>query len=342
MRLRRPNIAVSTIAVLALVGCVTGGGNRSSNSADELRAQLVLTDEQQAQLASYRALEEGAVLVDELQAIPAEVYEIDPYTQSYEGYLILRLLGLFDQLSLADQYEFIVALFRDIPNPVVFGAPVRNIVVGQWYDNDEPLIVHVTLAFSGNDEITLPAIVTAFNSQEGIRQFRHQIIRATGPAVEYPRFAQTDNGTLPVFNEQYVLNVLNSGQVSASRAAGQTDLPDFATVEDVGRRVNLTDDYLRDGDPDNDALVVPVLNEVIEDRSVPALYRVHARLQLAMYHLLAGDLQAAQLVSDEILASELMELPEVSDTELAEFARIDLPNIIAIAGALEAGDPSGL
>lgn len=335
-------ITIAALLSLAMAGCASSGGSTPSSSVDELRAQVELTEEQQAQLASYRALEEGAVLVDELQAQPAEVYEIDPYTQSYEGYRVLRLLGLFDQLSLADQYEFIAALFRDIPNPVVFGAPVRNIVVGQWYENDEPLIVHVTLAFSGDDEITLPAIVSAFNSQRGIRQFRHQAIQAAGPAVEYPRFAQSDDRVVPVFNEQYVLNVLESGQVSASRAAGRTGLPDFATIADVRQRVNLTDDYLRDGNPENDALVVPVLNEVIEDESAPALSRVHASLQLAVYYLFAGDLATAKSVSDDILASELIGLPEVSQTELAEVARIDLPNIIAIAEALETGDPSGL
>lgn len=329
MKSRKVLLALGGVLAFVVAGCASSDGPRPPR----------LTEEQEIQLESYRALQEGSLFVDELQTSPTSTYEVDPYTQSYEGYRVLRLLGLVDQLSLADQYEFIAAVFRDIPNPVVFAAPIRNIAVGQWYENDEPLIVHITLAFT-DDQI--PAIVAAFNAQRGIRQWGHQVVRFAEPAVEYPRFAQTDDRTLPVFREQYVWNVFDNGQVSASRAAGRTDLPDFSTVQDVRERVNLTDDYLRDGNPDNDAVVVPVLEAVIEDESVPALSRVHASLQLAVYHLFAGDVETAQLVSDEILASELMELPEVSETELAEVARIDLPNILAIAAALESGDPSGL
>ena len=340
MRILPIKATVGVIVVLVLAGCATSG-NSESSFLPERHPDFVLSEEQEAQLVLYKSLDAGTLLIDDLQPTPVEVFAIDPYTQSYEGYRVLRLLGLVDQLSLSDQYEFIAAMFRDIPNPATFGVPVRNIVVGQWFDNGEPLIVHVTLAFSGDAPDVNPVVVAAFNTFDGIRRTGHKHMRSEGSASEYPRFVRTDDRWVSAFAEYYTLTVFDHGQVSASGAVGQ-DLPDFATIEDVRERVNLTDAYLRDGVRENDAEVVPVLESVIVDETVAPLSRVHARMQLFTYYLFSGDLAAAQEVSDALQTWDLISEPTVVETELAEVARIDVPNILAIAAALSTGDTSQL
>ncbi len=327
-------------AVVVLAGCVTPGPQPGSTPPAQSQPEepaITLTEVEAAQLATYRAVGEE-LLIDELQPAPATTFMIDPYTQAYEGYRIIRLLGLVDRLSVAEQYAFIDALFRDLPNPVAVAEPVRNIVVGQWYTDGEPLIVHVTQAYSGD---RIPSLVAMFNTSDGIRDLGYEAMQAQGPAVEYPRFVRVDGSVRAVAREFYAIKLLENGQVSASGAVGQT-LPDFATIEDVRTRVNLTDAYLRDGVRENDTAVVPVLEAVIADETVAPLSRVHARMQLFMYYLFAGDSAAAREVSDALQTWDLMSELTVAETELAEVARIDVPNIIVIAEALASGDTSQL
>ena len=334
-------IGIALVATLiALAGCATSGPQPSSASPAQSRPEepaIALTEAQAAQLATYRAVGEELV-IDEVQPAPEATFVIDPYTQAYEGYRIIRLLGLVDRLSVADQYAFIDALFRDLPNPVAFAEPIRNIVVGRWYSDGEPLIVHVTQAFSGDQ---IPTLVAMFNTADGIRDRGYEAMQERGPAVEYPRFARVDGSLHAVAREFYAIKLLENGQVSASGAVGQ-DLPDFATIEDVRTRINLTDAYLRDGVRENDAAVVPVLEAVIGDETVAPLSRVHARMQLFMYYLFSGDLATAQEISDALQTWEIMNELTVAQTELAEVALVDLPNILAIAEALASGDTSQL
>ena len=328
------------LMLIVLAGCATTGarsGNASSAQGRAEEAAVALTEAEAAQLARYRALGEELV-VDELQPASEATFVIDPYTQVYEGYRIIRLLGLVDRLSVAEQYAFIDALFRDLPSPVAFAEPIRNIVVGRWFTNGEPLIVHVTQAFSGDQ---IPSLVAMFNTADGIRNLGYAFMQTYGPAVDYPRFVLADDRVRMVAQEFYGIKLLENGQVSASGAVGQ-DLPDFATIEDVSTRINLTDAYLRDGVRENDAAVVPVLEGVIGDETVAPLPRVHARVQLFMYYLFSGDLSAAQGVSDALQGWEIMDDRTVAETELAEVVLVDVPNILAIVEAFISGDTSRL
>jgi hypothetical protein len=327
-------------AVLVLSGCATSGTQPRSAAQAQSRPQeptITLTEAEEAQLATYRAVGEK-LLIDELQSGPDDTFAIDPYTQAYEGYRIIRLAGLVDRLSVADQYAFIDALFRDLAKPVAFAEPIRNIVVGQWYTDGEPLIIHVTQAYSGD---RIPSVVTMFNTAGGIRDLGYEAIQAQGPAVEYPRFVSVDGKVRAVAQEFYAIKLLENGQVSASGAVGR-ELPEFATIEDVRERVNLTDAYLRDGERDNDAAVVPVLEAVIADATVEPLVRVHARMQLFMYYLFSGDLAAAEEVSNAFQTWDIMSELTVAESELAEVALVDVPNILMIAEALTTGDASEL
>ena len=213
-----------TAVVIVLAGCATP--SRPKEPA------VALTEAEAALMATYRAAGRELV-IDELQSAPAATFAIDPYTQAHEGCRIIRLLGLVDRLSVAEQYAFIDALFRDLSNPVAFAEPVRNIVVGQWYTNGEPLIVHVTQAFSGD---RIPSVGALFNTGEGIRERRYEAMQEQGPAVEYPRLVRDDSGLRMIARELYAIKLLENGQVSASGAVGR-DLPDFATIEDVRMRV---------------------------------------------------------------------------------------------------------
>jgi hypothetical protein len=322
------------IALLGLIGllafsCVTTGNSSSGRQSRQTGPSL--TEEEMEQLASYKALESG-FLVDELNTLEGEVYVADPYTQAYEGYRVIRLLGLIEKLTIEEQQQFIQALFSNIPTESGAGDKVRNIVVANYYENGDPLIVHITKAFSGPNKT--PAVVAVFNTAGSIRMFGYKLIKSLGPAVDYPRFIKNSDGMKLVGKEYYSIKFLSSGQVSASSATDK-ELASFESLEDASERVNLTDNYLRDGNKENDDQVVPVLESVIADESVEPIVRVHANLQLYMYYLFRGDLAKAKEITTSLIDSELMDDSVVSGSELAEAVSNDMPTILKIVENLK-------
>ncbi len=96
-------------------------------------------------------------------------------------------------------------------------------------------------------------------------------------------------------------------------------------------KLNFTDNWLRDGNLDNDSEVFTFLTEIITKDEIPPLNKVLARMQLFMYHLFHGEVESTQTVIDELNTSGLLELPEVSETEIGILAKRDLQRILDIA-----------
>lgn len=234
-------------------------------------------------------------------------------------------------MNVKEEYEFLQALFENIPQDIPVGTPVRNVVIPRWYKNQDPLVLHVTKAY-GRDKI--PVLLILFNTPGDIREDGAEAIQKQVPAVSLPRF-KNENGKLSIdAQDYYVLSLLPDGTVTASSAVGKK-LPSFESMGEVNDRLNLTDAYLRDGDKTNDNLVLPVLNKIIADEKEKPINRTHAYFQLYMYYLFQGDLKATAATIDQLNGSRLLQNPDVEKTELADAARTELPRIQVLAAALK-------
>jgi len=298
-----------------------------------------LSEAEAARVAHYKTLTTD-VLVDELLAAGAQAafYDIDASTQAYEGYRVLQLLGLDTSLSLEQQYRAIEGLFGGIPVDLpANGAGIRNVVIGSWYRDGVPLVLQVVKLKAGPN----PAAVILFNTRDGIRRSGHAVAKLRGPAFDYPRVWEKDGGTTLEAEDYYAVTILDDGRLSASRAIGKA-LPAFETVLDAGERVNLTDDYLRDGSRENDAAALPVLQAIAGDTTVSPIVVVHAHIQLFMYYLFSGDIDAARAIAATTKGLSALDDPAVKDTEIATVARRDLDRILKIALTLGDGDAGRL
>lgn len=319
---------LATFSILGLIilltsGCASFIGGAESNDS------VPLTEQQQQRFDRYMAMD-SELLVDDVSTDSADVLQLDPYSRAYEGYRVLTMLGLDDILNDEQQLEFVRALFHNLPSDVQVGMEIRNIAVNEWYDDGEPLIVHLTQAYAGEQ---IPTLVLIFNTMPYLREFGIDLIQAAGPGVEYPHLARTETGFKLIGHETYTILLMENAQVSASSAVTK-DLPSFDEMESPNERVNLTDDYLRDGDRSNDDLVVPVLQDVIEDESVEPVFRIHGGMQLFMYYLLSGDLDAAGRAVEEIRTSPLLEDESVKGSDIARAAVNEPEAILEIAIAL--------
>lgn len=319
------------VAVLVvLTGCITIGPDTDKDKDDHA---FPLTVEQYEQLESYRKINRE-IEVDDFVDYEQPIRYINPYTQAYEGYRILRLFGLHRALTLPARYECIRALYSAVPARLVVGAPVRNIVVPGWFNSGDPLILHVSQAYTPSQQ---PVIVVLANTASGIRKHGYSIIQRLDPAVDYPRFVDTGTSYAVIANEQYATVLFPDGRVSASSAIGQL-LPSFEEVTDARMVINLTDAYVRDENTENDSAVVEPLLNIAGDESAEAIYRVHARLQLFMYHLFQGDLERAERTAREAKEFLLSLDEDFSGNGTDELVLEDAPAILRIARALESGD----
>lgn len=298
-----------------------------------------LSFEERARVNSYSLISDS-IYIDELQEIENHTFfPIDPYTEAYEGMRLIRLLGLHNSLSVKDQFIFIDAVFNNIPqDTIAAGIPIRNIVVPKWYTNGSPLILHITKVFTGNK---VPSILILFNTQDGIRDLDADYIKALLPGEEYPCIVKNDTGMFIRAKDYYTIKILPNTIVSGSGAVGKT-LPDLNSITNILDKINMTDNYLRDGDPDNDALVEPVLKEAISNKDVAPLNKLHATIQLFMYYLFSKDINNAEKIAKQIPTSIFMSEDAVSTTEIAEFANNDLIPMIKIVKTLNTRDLSFL
>lgn len=321
------------LAIFFLSGCVTEPEKKTGEqprSGSKTEGQQNLSSAEKEKVNYYAALSD--FYIDELQINPAGPYfETDPNRQAYEGYNVIRLLGLDKILSQDECLQTIKAMFHSIPVNTKVGDPIRNIVIPGYYDNNGgPLIIHITFAYSGNKR---PSVVCMFNTSKNIRNMDPPYIRRLGPTLAYPRIFN-DNGKLTIEGgDVYSFQlIVENGIVSASGAVDRK-LPAFDSVTDITEKVNLTDYYLRDADPSNDEEVLPVLYSAISTADNP-INKLHAYMQLFMYYLFKNDLPQAQEQLDAVQAAGLLQADQVKDTEIASVVEHDMPAILAIAEAL--------
>lgn len=317
-----------TLIFVVMSGCKTiGPSTKKSGSI------FPLSVEEHQRLERYRALTRE-IEIDDFVDYEQPIRYVNPYTQAYEGYRILRLFGLHRSLSLPARYECIRALYSMAPTRIVVGAPVRNIIIPGWFVSGDPLIFHVSQAYTGSQQ---PVMVVLTNTASGIRKHGYPVIQRLDPAVDYPRFVDTGTTYAVIADEQYSTVLFPDGRVSASGALGH-QLPAFDELPDSRSVINLSDAYLRDEDMSNDDAVVEPLLAVASNDAEDTLLRVHARLQLFMYHLFQGDLDRAERTAEEARDFMLGREEDFSESGTDELVLEDAPSILKIAHALETGN----
>lgn len=326
--MKLPLIAVATIFLCT--ACISPGA-----PAKKTEKLYPLTIEESERLESYQKITRE-ILIDDLVSSDETLRYTDPYTQAYEGYRVLRLFGLHKKLSLSAQYEFVRALYSALPVSLNVGHPIRNIIVPDWFENGEPLILHITQAYSANQQLVALALA---NTAGGIRRHGYRVIQRIEPAVDYPRFIDTGEGYTILGNEQYATVLFPDGRVSASGAVGHL-LPLFEEIEDSRKKINLSDAYLRDESIENDKDVFAPLRAIANDVSEEAFLRIHAQLQLFMYYLFQGDVKQAQRIADDVKSFMLSQEGDFTESGTDELVLNDLPSILKIARALDSGEDS--
>ena len=330
------------ITMISLFSCVSSrvaSQRDSSNTAGTAIDELVpneqnLNVEELADVVLWKSTNQLIFVQNHLE--PTEentALEYNPWIASYEGFRMASLLGLDADFSTDEMFQFIQALFDNMPSDVETGALVKSIVVSDWYDDGSPLVINVTRAFSGNQK---PTVVFMLNTWDNLRQYGLPLIKKAGIAYEYPRLKTPEGDFLQEFMDSYSMSWMDGGFVTASGAVG-TELPPFSSVESDFEKLNLSDDWIRDGNLSNDTDILTVLSEIIIKDEVEPIGKVFSRMQLFMYHLFHGEVGNAQSVIDELNESGILELPEVSGTELGVLAKRDLQRILEIAVMLSTG-----
>jgi|GEM_PF-3311899 len=329
-------VFIVVITMIALSSCMSsqGGQNKdSSNTVGTAIDELVpneqnLNDEELADIVLWKSINQSVFVQNHLE--PTEentVLEYNPWIASYEGFRMASLLGLDADFTTDEMFQFIRALFDDMPNDVETGALVKSIVISDWYNDGSPLVINVTRAFSGNK---IPAVVFMFNTWDNLRKYGLPLIKQAGIAYEYPRLKTPEGDFRQEFMDSYSMSWMDDGFVTASGSVGK-ELPLFSSAESDFEKLNLSDDWIRDGNLDNDSDILTVLSEIILKDEVEPIGKVFSRMQLFMYHLFHGEVENAESVIDELNKSGILELPEVSDTEIGVLAKRDLQRILEIA-----------
>lgn len=312
--------------ILVIAGCSTLG---SSGGSGGPRPQQ-LSEEEKGRIARYGELREG-ILVDELRTRQQDeqTFEFTNERMTYEGVLLLRYLGLQNVLSEEEAEQFIKAVFKYIPQENPNGAPIRNIVVPRWYKNGMPLILHISTAYVQNKTKKYPAIVVLMNTSDiVIDQFGYQIGREITPQYQYPRFVRKNQDMYLEADGTYVFVVQGNGLVSASTRMSDT-IPPIEASMPPRTKLNLTDSYLRDENPKNDSIVLPILKEIYEGEKTAPSDRLHAGLQLFLFYFFHQETDKAEAMAEELQASPLLN-DGGPRREISSIIKKDLPLIIMI------------
>jgi len=305
----------------------------SSSSPDSYLSEIELE-----RLEKYKSLDVN-FYIDEIMEIEkgTELYNLLPETMAYEGMRLISLLELYKTLSIEEQYEFIKALFMNIPVNIEACKPIRNIVIPKYFNNGEPLIVHVTTALTGNGH---PSIVALYNASKLIRKMGAEFVKGMSPEVQYPGIFEINGKKVIYAGGSYTYAILNDNRVSASSAVDK-ELPKLTAVGDVLEKLNLIDAYLRDGTIDND-VEVPILNDIITKEDIEPAYLLFAKLQLFIANLFRKDYENARKLVIELMESPLLKDEKVAGGDLENAIRYEIPSIYRIALALAKKDKSYL
>ncbi|GAB4366289.1 MAG: hypothetical protein Kow009_03100 [Spirochaetales bacterium] len=319
------NGLLAGIVVLGFLGCSTLGAGTGGGTVKSQK----LSEEEQSRLSRYQEWKEG-LLVDEMDPDrqKGESLQFQNERISYEGVLLLRCLGLRRVLNEDDSKRFIDAVFCQIPTENTDGVPIRNIVVPSWYEKGYPLVLQITTVLLQNKSRKIPVIVVLMNaSGDALDRFGAEAARKLAPRFPYPRFAYTEKNAEVEADGVYLLVIQGNSLVSSSpRRSG--DLPPIESAETTRARLNLTDSYLRDENPGNDAMVLPVLRELYEDEKSEPLDRIHAGMQLFLYYFFQHEAEKAEQIAEELKGSSILETESVKGMEIRSIVQEDLPFIL--------------
>jgi hypothetical protein len=278
------------------------------------------------------------IFVDELLAHNSDDYfEADLNRAVYEMYLVLRLFGLHEKFTSDEKSIIIRAFYEKIPKNIKVGTPIRNVIIPSYFLNKDPLIFHVTFAYSGN---RYPTIVILTNTKGNIRSSGYEAVKNNGIGFQYPRITTINDRMVIQSDNNYSVAILSNGIISASSAVGK-ELPLINENENTLEMLNLTDDYLRDGILENDDSVLPIINKTIADNTKEPMERLFANMQLYIYYLFKNDMNNVTRIITVINESGLLEDETIRDTEIADIARNDMKNIVEIINIMSLPAASG-
>jgi hypothetical protein len=284
-----------------------------------------LNETEKERIENYKLLTDVGV-DDLLDHAGNNYFEIDLNRAVYEVYSLLRLFGLHEKLTNEEKTIVIGAIYRNIPNDINVGTPIRNIIIPSYFLDNAPLILHVTFAYSGNKH---PTIVVLTNTKGNIRRSGYKDIQNSGIGFKYPRIATVDKKLVIQSGNNYSMALLSDKIISASSSIDK-ELPPIDKNGDTFEMLNLADDYLRDGNIGNDDVVLPIIDKAINDDTKEPLVYIFANMQLYIYYLFKNDLESANKIIDNINKSGLLDDPAIKDTEVADVAKNDMRNILEI------------
>jgi hypothetical protein len=296
----------------------------------EARYNQDLNETEKEKIESYKILDH--VAVDELIEYDGDNYfDVALNRAVYEIYPMLRIFGLHEKLTNDEKSIIIKAVFENIPRDLETGIPIRNIIIPSYFSDNNPLIIHVTFAFSGDMH---PTIVNLTNTKGNIRQTGYSTIQNAGVGFQYPRIANVNNRMIIQSDNNYSMAVLSDGIISASSSIDK-ELPPINENGDTLEMLNLTDDYLRDGNLNNDDEVLSIIKKTISDNTKEPMLRLFANMQLYIYYLFKNDLDSAGNVIEAIDGSGLLDDETIKKSEVFDVAKNDLKNILEIINIIK-------
>jgi hypothetical protein len=190
------------------------------------------------------------------------------------------------------------------------------------------LVLQISTVFIKEKNRQFPAIVVLMNAPGDILDhFGHKVARQLNPKYPYPRFLTKDSNTTVEADGVYLLVVQGDMLVSSSTRMSR-DLPPLDSAKTPRAKLNLTDSYLRDEDPKNDSIVLPVVKGIYEDEKSEPLDRLHAGLQLFLFHFFHQDREKAEEIAEQLKASPLLENTVIARMEITPIIREDVPFIL--------------
>ncbi len=296
------------VSVFAM-GCVTTApqadtltsyiGERSAPSKDEIM-QYISSVASEQDLWRYTALDSG-VVIEETLPQGTEVYKTTIPTQAYFGYNLLNDFNVLDGISVADRAIMIESLLSNYPVETA-DAQCRSVGVYNWNNTDTAIMLSTV---------------------------RTEIPEIAAVLVIYPTIYNTLNK-----DAAQPFLITPDGRIGKSETLFETVTTSFESISDPLGKINLTHDYLTDYDVSNDVLVLPVLEEIINDDTQSALAHLFARAQLFMYYLFASDYSAAREVAIEANEYYTEHKEEDIPPDVVKVITVDIISMLEIAEEL--------
>ncbi len=182
-------IFISFISVLVLSSCMTtqktsqeNGNNSHESAKEQLKPkEQNLSDEELEDIALWKSNEQRIFVQN--HSVPSDENgsrAYNPWTASYEGFRMASLFGFDKDFSTDEMYQFIQAMFSDMPEKIEIGSLVKSIIIAKWYDDGSPLVINLTRAFIGNK---IPAVIYMFNTWDNLRKYGLSMIKKAGVAL---------------------------------------------------------------------------------------------------------------------------------------------------------------